>query len=539
MRRWNGWGEENIDYPLNDRASEYLVDRIGPGRIIPDAKLQDLLPCIPKTKLPSHPLINYDNFSRLSHSCGHSLPDWIALRYGKIKNYTDGVACPATEIQVRELIDFAYQHGFYIIPYGGGTSVVGHINPLQDETPCITIDLHELDALHSLDEINQVAKIGTGATGPKIESKINKFNFTLGHFPQSFEYSTLGGWLATRSCGQQSYFYGRIEDMFRGGHIETPQGPYDFKDFPASAAGPDLRQIFLGSEGRMGIATEATVKIRPIPFQETFYGVFFRDFDTGIDAIQELVQSRVDLSILRLSNSLETETTLVLSSNDKITQLGNLGLRMLGIGEEKCLLIYGITARNQELFIDTRETASSIIRKHKCFGAGRLVGNLWAKSRFYTPYLRNTLWEMGYAVDTIETSLCWSKVSFLMNNLTETIKAVLEPSNEKVLVISHVSHAYEDGASIYVTYIFRRTTDWEETLNRWKLIKSAASNQIILSGGTISHQHGVGTDHIPYIEMEKGRLGTEVINQIFHTFDPKGLMNPGKLTKNQSRFTQI
>jgi len=529
MRRWNGWGEENIDYPLNEKACEFIRDRIGLGLNIPDASLEDVLSKIPSSRLPDHDLIKVDKMSRLCHSCGQSLPDWISLRYGSIRRFTDGVAYPESDDQVRDLINFAYLNEFILIPYGGGTSVVGHINPGPEDSPCITIDLHNLDTLLKLDETSRVVTIGAGATGPKIESMLNKQNFTLGHFPQSFEYSTLGGWIATRSCGQQSYHYGRIEDIFRGGHLETPGGAFEIQTYPASAAGPDIRQLILGSEGRFGVITNACVKIHPIPTKEAFYGVFFDNILSGLDAIREIAQARIPVSMLRLSDAIETETTLALSGRERLTKLSDIGLKLFGMGEQKCLLIYTITSGSQYIFRDIQDEVNSIIRKHNSFNTGTLIGQIWAKSRFFSPYLRNSLWTLGYALDTLETAVQWSKIIPLIEKLRMTIQGALEQINEKVIVLTHISHVYQDGASIYITYIYRRTKDWEQTLDRWENIKAAASRDILDHGGTISHQHGVGTDHKAYLVDEKGSIGIDMIENILKAVDPKGLMNPGKL----------
>lgn len=528
MKRWNGWGDDQIQYPLPDFAKDYLERFIGAGAKHADATLLEVLKSVPESRLGIHPLITFDPEARLRHSCGQSLPDWIAMRSGRIPSFTDGVAYPKSEREIRELIDFAYKQKWIIIPFGGGTSVVRHINPPIGEIPVLTIALSNMNQLENLDETSYLATFQAGVRGPDLEKQLRKFGYTLGHFPQSFEYSTLGGWIATRSSGQQSYYYGRIEDLFKGGHMESPQGPLAILPFPASAAGPDLRHLYLGSEGRLGIITQAIVAIHPFPEFERFYGSFFHEWDHGLSAVQEIAQHKSNLSMLRLSDPQESETTLILSGNRNTFRWADFGLKSLGFRQGRSLLILGITGTRDKV-MQSRKLAFKIIRKHGGFNTGTFIGKAWEKSRFLTPYLRNSLWESGYALDTLETALPWEKVQSAKESIIAAIIDAANNHNERILVFGHLSHIYRTGASIYITFIFRRFADPDENLNLWRKIKLAASLAIINSGGTISHQHGIGRDHAPYLEYEKGQLGLELMENMGKFFDPQGLMNPGVL----------
>jgi alkyldihydroxyacetonephosphate synthase len=535
MRRWNGWGDENTTYHLPESAAAYLAQRIGEGTEIPDASLEQVLACVPTSRLPGHPLVQSEALERLLHARGQSLPDWVALRCGQLGVYPDGVAYPSDDGQVRALLDFTRQSGARLIPYGGGTSVVGHINPLEGEAPTLSVDLSRLNRLIDLDEISRLASFGAGVNGPELERQLNGRGYTLGHFPQSFELSTLGGWIATRSCGQQSYYYGRIEDLFAGGHIETPLGALELPCLPASAAGPDLRQVVLGSEGRLGVITRATLRVRPLPETEAFYAVFFRNWQAGAEAVRQIAQERIAISMARLSDSQETETTLQLSGKEQLVGWAKRGLNLLRYSPERSLLIFGVTGSLQSVRLARRQ-ALAICSAHGGLFSGEMIGRMWRKSRFLTPYLRNTLWERGYIIDTLETALPWAKVLPAASAIQAAIRdglarqtASLGKEAERVLVFTHLSHVYRDGASIYTTYLFRRSAGPGETLQRWQAIKSAASQVIVAFGGTISHQHGVGVDHAPYLEAEKGALGMQALKQVAATLDPQGMMNPGKL----------
>lgn len=534
MRRWNGWGDEAILYPLPGPALHFLEARLGAGLALTDADFVSLMAQVGKPRLAAHRLISTNPDERLLHARGQSLPDWIALRSGQIGAFPDGVAYPNSDEDVRTLLAFARQGDVKVIPYGGGTSVVGHINPLPDAGAVLTLDMSRMNRMLELDETSHLATFEAGIAGPEIEKQLNGQDYTLGHFPQSFELSTLGGWIATRSSGQQSYHYGRIEALFAGGHVETPVGDMDLPVHPASAAGPDLKQIILGSEGRLGVITRATMRVRRLPETESFFGVFFRDWEKGVEAVRQIAQAGIEVSMLRLSNAMETTTTLALSGKAGLVRWAGLGLGLLGFHGERSLLIFGVTGDRRQAR-KARQYALEIIRAHGGVMTGTSIGKMWEKSRFYTPYLRNTLWEHGYALDTLETALPWTNVVAAAEATQQVIREGLDPMEEKVLVFAHLSHVYRDGASVYITYLYRRAEDPVETLRRWQVLKAAASEVIVAHGGTISHQHGVGLDHADYLEAEKGPLGMAALGALSRQFDPEDIMNPGKLIKSKYR----
>ncbi|MEZ0395397.1 MAG: FAD-binding oxidoreductase [Anaerolineales bacterium] len=527
MKRWNGWGNIRTDYPLPASARDYLIAFFGPLDPRPDADFESVLRSVPPARLPAHPLVDASPEARLTHARGQSLPDWVALRSGRIPAFPDGVAFPQNEADVRGLLTWARQTGAAVIPYGGGTSVVGHINPPAGPAPALTLSLERMTRLLDLDEVGQTALFEAGVTGPALEAALAQRGYTLGHFPQSHEYSTLGGWIAARSSGQQSYHYGRIEQLFLGGHVETPRGPLHLLPLPASAAGPEVREMVLGSEGRLGVITQARVRISRLPEAEEFYGVFFPTWEQGREAVRQMAQERLPVSMMRLSNPQETETTLILSGKAWVPAAVR-GLALMGYGVERSLLVFGVTGSAAHVR-RTRAQAAAICRKHGGLFVGTPVGHTWRKSRFLAPYLRNTLWEAGVAVDTLETLIPWARVGEASQAIPAAIVAAMEKFNERVLAFAHLSHIYREAASIYTTFLFRRTEDPDELLERWRAMKHAASLTIQQFGGTITHQHGIGSDHAPYLPAEKGPLGMEAIRAVCQVFDPDGMMNPGKL----------
>jgi alkyldihydroxyacetonephosphate synthase len=456
----------------------------------------------------------------------------VALRSGRLEAFPDGVARPETEEQVQQLLDLAAQAGAQIIPHGGGTSVVGHVNPQPGHPPALTLDLRAMNRLLELDPLSRLALLQAGATGPQVESQLSRLGFTLGHFPQSWEYSTLGGWIATRSSGQQSLRYGRIEDLFAGGRLLTPSGPLELPALPASAAGPDLRQLALGSEGRLGVITRAAVRVRPAPAFERFQAAFLPGWEAGLAAAREIVQAEVGLSMLRLSDPVETEATLALAGRERLVDLGGRALGWLGLGAERCLLLYGLTGERRAARAAGR-AARAVLRRQRGLPLGSPIGEHWRRDRFRAPYLRNTLWEAGYALDTLETALPWSRLPDLASELPDALRGGLAGEGEKALALLHLSHVYPDGASLYLTYLFRLAPDPDRTLERWRRLKGMASRLIAAHGGTISHQHGVGLDHRGYLAAEKGPAGLTLLRAALQALDPQGVMNPGKLLERE------
>jgi alkyldihydroxyacetonephosphate synthase len=528
MRRWNGWGDDSVSYPISTSALSFLERVIGVAQAPVDKRLEEVISALPKSRIRRHKLVSIDAQARLLHARGQSFPDWVALRSGQVNSYPDGVAFPMCHEDVVDLLRFAQDSGIHLIPYGGGTSVCGHIDPIKSRHPILTVDMSRMNRLINLEAHNLTASFEAGILGPDLEAQLRAQGFTLGHYPQSFEYSTLGGWISTRSSGQQSLGYGRIEKLFAGGRLETPLGEMVMPPFPASAAGPDLRQLVLGSEGRLGILTEACIRISLIPEHEEFHAVFFPDFINGIEAIRHILSSGLSLSMLRLSTAKETATTLALAGHENLIGALERLLAIRGLGKDKCMLLLGFCGKNN-LLRAIRGEALDITSKSGGVHVGKAFGEQWVKSRFHTPYLRNTLWQLGYGVDTLETATGWSDIVKMIGEVESAIQSAAATYDEKVHVFTHLSHVYPTGSSIYTTYIFKLAHQPEESLARWHAMKTGASRVIVSLGGTISHHHGVGMDHLPYLPAEKGVLGLAALSALCHQFDPKGIMNPGKL----------
>ncbi len=530
MRRWNGWGDEGVDVHVPPAVLTLLAATLGPAQPSRDATFESVCAAVPASRLVGQPLVQTDAPARARHARGQSLPDLIALRSGTGIVFPDGVAEPASEAEVATLVATAAERGFSLIPYGGGTSVAGHVNPRPGATPVLTVSLARLFRLRHFDVESRLATFEPGATGPAIEQQLGALGYRLGHYPQSFEYSSLGGWIATRSSGQQSRGHGRIEDLFAGGTVVTPAGILRLPPFPASAAGPDLRHVVLGSEGRIGILTEAIVRVSPRPEVERFEAVFFPHWQAALSGARRLAQDGVPISMLRVSTPLETATNLALAGHTRGAAALGAVLRWRGAREpDRCMAVIGFTGAAGRMARARRDAFTSLREVGAVRVAGAMLGRAWVKGRFRAPYLRNGLWEMGYAVDTVETATTWKRIPATLAAVEGAVRGALAGEGEGVHAFTHLSHVYTTGASLYTTFVFRAAATPEETLDRWSRIKAAASEAIVGAGATISHQHGVGTDHAPYLAAEKGAVGMRALGRLVAAFDERGVLNPGKL----------
>ena len=532
--RWNGWGNVSINKKVSPHGAKLIKSHIGKTKKLSSVSLQKVLKTVPKSRLPAAMIeldtVSVDNEVRLRHARGQSFPDWIAMHGGDFGAFPDGVAHPQSTADVETLLKLASEYDLIVIPFGGGTSVAGHINPQKGSRPVLTIAMSRMDQLIDLDIESQIATFGAGTQGPAVEAQLNAHGYRLGHYPQSWELSTLGGWIAARSSGQQSLGYGRIEQMFAGGTLVTPQGVLNIADIPASAAGPDLREMMMGTEGRAGIFTEVKMRVQSQPEEELFKVVFLPNWEAGKEVLRQAVQKNIRLSMLRLSNAVETDAHLHLGTTPSQFLAINTYLKARGLGSQKVMLTYGLSGDKAQNALALTQF-KNLLKQHGGISGklANLMGKIWSHGRFKFPYLRGTLWEKGIMVDTFETATNWHNIDEQMQQMQAAVQTALADEGEAVMAFTHISHVYKQGASLYTTYFFRAAQDHASTLSRWQKIKHAASSSLANGKATISHQHGVGRDHAPYLTAEKGKLGIQVTRDMLKSLDPEQRMNPGVL----------
>ena len=535
--RWNGWGNININKKVSSHGAKLIKSHIGKTRKLFSVSLQQVLKTVPKSRLPAAMIeldtVSVDNEVRLRHARGQSFPDWIAMHGGDFEVFPDGVAFPESTADVETLLKLASEYDLIVIPFGGGTSVAGHINPQKGSRPVLTIAMSKMDQLINLDFESQIATFGAGTQGPAVEAQLDAHGYRLGHYPQSWELSTLGGWIAARSSGQQSLGYGRIEQMFAGGTLVTPQGVLNIADIPASSAGPDLREMMMGTEGRAGIFTEVKMRVQPQPEQELFKVAFLPNWEAGKEVLRQAVQKNVRLSMLRLSNAVETDAHLHLGTTPSQFLAISTYLKARGLDSQKVMLTYGVSGDKAQNKLALSQFNKLLKQQGSVTGKiTDIMGSVWAHGRFKFPYLRGTLWEKGIMVDTFETATNWNNIDEQMVQMQQAVQTSLVDEGEEVMAFTHISHVYKQGASLYTTYFFRAAKDHATTLSRWQKIKHAASLSLANGTATISHQHGVGRDHAPYLAAEKGKLGIQVTKDMLKSLDPEQRMNPGVLIED-------
>ncbi len=523
---WSGWGDPAEAAPLPDTVIGLLRDLLGvePRGSGPVA-LEDVTVPEPEGEpaarralvaaVGGEEHVRTDPEARIRHTRGKSTPDLLRIRAGDVTDVPAAVVLPASHDEVLAVLGACAEHGLAVVPFGGGTSVVGGLAP-ERRGPFVALDLRRMDGLLALDPVSRTATLQPGLRAPRAEALLAEHGFTLGHFPQSYEWATIGGFAATRSSGQASAGYGRFDEMVLGLTLATPRGTLDTGRAPRSAAGPDLRQLVLGSEGAFGVITAVTVRIRPVPPVRVYEGWRFDSFEEGTTALRRLAQDGPRPTVLRLSD--ETETLVGLAQPDAIGS----GPRESSAG---CLAVVGHEGTEEDT-AHRGERAAAVLRACGGTPLGEEPGRRWAGGRYSAPYLRDALLDAGALVETLETATFWSRVPELYAAVRDALTGTLTEAGTPPLVMCHISHVYENGASLYFTVV---SAQGEDAVAHWTRAKHAANEAILAAGGTISHHHGVGTDHRDWYLREAGPLGVDALRAVKRRLDPDGVLNPGVL----------
>jgi alkyldihydroxyacetonephosphate synthase len=533
--KWWGWGDPAVSPELDEAALATLRERVGELHPAPrSVELADFeLPAAEPLPQALIDAVGEENvFSgaedRVRHATGCGYVDLARLRAGSLEAAPDAVLLPADADAVQRVVDVCATEGVAVVPFGGGTSVVGGVEPLRGpHGRVISLDLARLQDVE-VDERSLTARLGAGLRGPEAEAELQRRGLVLGHYPQSFEYATIGGFAATRSAGQASSGYGRFDTLVSSVRLIAPAGSLSTLATPHTAAGPALREVIVGSEGAFGVIPDVTVRVRPAPRQRRYEAWMAESFEAGAEVVRALAQGPGLPDVIRVSDEEETEVSLSLSGPRGLTGSlfgGYLGLRRRRKG---ALIIVGFEGE-EESVARRRALAVRALRRGGAAYLGQAAGRSWEHGRYQGPYLRDTLMGMGAMVETLETSHTWSRLSELHAAVGKAIRDSLAGQGTPGLVFCHLSHAYPDGASLYFTFISRSRQG--EEVEQWRQVKRAASQAIVASGATITHHHAVGRDHAPYMEAEVGKAGLEVLRAVKDQLDPTGIMNPGKLIR--------
>ncbi|MEX2023724.1 MAG: FAD-binding oxidoreductase, partial [Thermoleophilaceae bacterium] len=462
----------------------------------------------------------------VGHAAGRGYADLVRLRRGDASGAPDAVVLPGDVAQVAAVLAACAEHGIAVIPFGGGTSVVGGVEPLRGgHDAAISLSLRRLTRIDA-DPVSRTIAAEPGVFGPALERTLAGWGLTLGHFPQSFEYSTVGGWVATRSAGQASTGYGRIDELVEAVRCVTPAGELATLDAPATAAGPSLCELVVGSEGTLGVIAGATLRVRPAPAERHYEAWSLPDFDAGLATLRELEQSGAAPDVARLSDEDETRLTMALGSSGGVAErVGRAYLRARG-HEHGCIAFTGFEGETDAVGA-RRGRCAQILRAHGAVALGTRPGRSWLRGRFSAPYLRDELLDRGVMVETLETATTWSNLSALYDAVAAALRTALAERGTPPAVMCHVSHLYPSGASLYFTFLARQEAGVE--LDQWRAAKRAAGEAIVAAGGTITHHHAIGRDHREWMADEVGGLGIDVLRAVKERVDPTGIMNPKKL----------
>jgi alkyldihydroxyacetonephosphate synthase len=514
------WGDPAAAAPLPEGARALVEAVFGPaaaaepvlGVLPPPALTQDALAALRSAVGDDHVLLD-DDVRRL-RTRGKSTPDLLKARAGHLDDAPDAVVRPGTHGEVAAVLAAAVEHHVAVVPFGGGTCVTGGLAARREGyAGLVSLDLARLDRLVAVDPVSMTATLQPGLRGPEAEALLAQHGLTIGHFPQSFEHGSIGGFAATRSSGQASAGYGRFDAMVVGLTVATPTGTLQLGSSPANAAGPDLRQLVLGSEGVFGVITSVTVRVRKAPVEKVYEGWRWPSFAEGVAAVRAVAQSGLQPTVLRLSD--ETESAINLADPSAISGSS-------GAGDGGCLMVVGFEGSAVQV-ARRRQAVTELLTSLGGTPAGEEPGRAWEHGRFRAPYLRDAMLDLGVLVETLETATFWSRVDGLYGAVQTALK---EHLGDRALVLCHVSHVYETGCSLYFTVAAQLG---DEPLEPWWRAKRAASDAIVAHGATISHHHAVGTDHVPWLEGEIGPVGVRILRAVKAELDPTGVLNPGVL----------
>ena len=550
--KWWGWGYEDITFNDSEKPElwPYLKRELGVDEIrwnkpinfdevtLPDQKNNDAFLAALEQKLDSDQIVE-DKKTRLIHAAGKSFRDLWLIRHGNIKFAPDCVIFPNNENDVVSIVNAAKEYGVVLIPFGGGSNIAGCLEPKDhNNRMVVSLDMCRMHKVIEIDQYSLIARIQPGVYGQHLEDQLAEHGVTLGHFPDSFLHSTLGGWVATRSAGMQSDIYGKIEDMVISLRMVTPSGTIITRTVPKSSNGIDIRHLCIGSEGILGVITEVTIQVHKKPEKEDWYGWLFPDFQSGIDAIHECHRYNCMPTVTRLNDPKKTALSFAFKTPKTGFKATIANTFKWYIGNVKkinfnqcCLMVVKYEGTQQE-FKNIRKKVSSIYKKHRGVCLGAEPGRSFAKVKFDFPHLRDFTMDRSIMADVSETATTWNNLCAMHKNGLKEIENAIKETGVNGWVGCHLSHSYHSGASLYFTFgcLQRKGREIEQYL----YVKKAAEDAFMKNGGTLSHHHAVGTEHLPWVEEDLSSTGLKAVKALKNGLDPNGIMNPGKIIPSEN-----
>jgi alkyldihydroxyacetonephosphate synthase len=547
--KWWGWGEDGVSFSHDDKPGfkpflgKHLgidVDKTSARHLafdeldVPAPELSaDLRAALERAVGDEY--VSDDPLDRVVHARGKSLRDLVRQRRGDLGRVPDVVVRPGDEEAVTGILSAALEADAVVIPFGGGTSISGSLEAPREETrTVISVDLGRMDRLLEIDETSRLARVQAGVYGPRLEEQLNARGWTFGHYPDSFTHSTLGGWIATRSSGMQSDRYGDIADSTRGLRVVTPAGLLNIRPVPSTSTGPSVREMVLGSEGRLGIICEATIHVRRLPQERTILGYLFPSWAASIAAMRDVAASEAAPSVTRVADPEETAfsfatkkaSTLVDKAQSKALQLFLTKRKGFDL-EQMCLGFIGYEGSERHVAAQ-RKAVGRIVSHHGGICIGSSPGELYDQKKFDTPYIRDYLLDRGVLGDVSETAAPWSVLPALHAKVSAAARQAFSDLGLRGYVMCHLSHSYHAGACLYFTFAFPPSGTRDE-LEEYGVVKAAVQQAFVDNGGTLSHHHAVGTEHAEWLEQDLSVPGVGMIKALFDGTDPGANLNPGKI----------
>ncbi len=548
--KWWGWGEEGVFFNYQNKPAfapfvkkalaidlrPRKVDTIAfdpttvPDSPVPAALLDALVEALDAD------LVSTDAHERVVHGHGSSVTELMHVSRGDYGRLPEVVVYPRSDAEVAAVLALAVASDAVVVPYGGGTNIARslQLDPAE-RRPIISLDTGLLAGLAELDEESGLARVGGGTQGPALEQALNDRGWTLGHMPDSFTHSTVGGWAATRSSGMQSDKYGDIADIVRGMTVVRPSGTVTLRPAPSESTGPSLREMFIGSEGRLGVITELWVQVHRLPAERTVVAYMYPEWKVALGAIRQISEAEIPTSFVRISDGNETGFSLATQKaattvKKKVEAAGQKGLwalmRKRGWNTDQMCISYVCFEGSAEDVARRRKAVDKIAKDAGALVLGTGPGALYDQKKFDTPYLRDFLLEQDVMGDVSETAAPWSKLNGIHRAVYAAAEKAFAQLGRKGWVMCHLSHSYHAGACLYFTFAFKvgQNPDAE-----YALLKTAIQQAFVDNGGTLSHHHGVGMEHAPWMEQVVSAEGVSIMRSLFDATDPGKNLNPGKV----------
>jgi alkyldihydroxyacetonephosphate synthase len=549
--KWWGWGHEDVTFDDSTKPElwPYLKRELGVDEIrwekpvafedvtLPEQKNNEAFLTAIGAGLGEGQVVD-DKKSRLVHAAGKSFRDLWLMRHGQVQFAPDYVVYPDTEEDVALVVRAAHEHGVVLVPFGGGSNIAGCLVPSdRGGRMVVSLDMCRMHRVLEVDRYSLTARIQPGVYGQHLEDQLAEHGVTLGHFPDSFLHSTLGGWVATRSAGMQSDIYGKIEDMVISLRMVTPSGTIITRTVPKSSNGIDIKHLCIGSEGILGVITEVVVQVHHKPEKEDWYGWLFPDFTSGLDAIHECHRGDCMPTVTRLNDPKKTALSFAFKHpktgiKDKIAKafkwyIGNVKK----IDFNQCCLMVVKYEGTPQAFNRIKNRVTAIYKKHRGVCLGAEPGRSFAKVKFDFPHLRDYVMDRSIMADVSETATTWDNLRTLHESGLADVEQAIKDTGVDAWVGCHLSHSYRTGASLYFTFGCLQREGRE--IEQYLYVKKAAEDAFMKNGGTLSHHHAVGTEHLPWVEEDLSPTGLKAVKALKAGLDPNDIMNPGKIIPSE------